>query len=230
MFHETITHAGGTTEGVASEAHAVTLLDRAVRRQYAVEATPAGGALITWTRHLFGPGATSVVLVDRSIRLDPMTPVGNLTDAVREDLALVDGDPHARYELQQERRVITGGLWRIPPFATAGLRARRLVVEDRGHVRLTLTARLGLLAHAHRTTTTAPRGWYHPSAYESAGLNRPGRRAGLLRDSTSTAVCTCRELSAVAGDRDEARRLARDHRRAVAAAFVTARFALPVTA
>ncbi|MFG2404239.1 hypothetical protein ACGFR8_07845 [Streptomyces brevispora] len=230
MFRETITHAGGTTEGTASETHAVTLLVRAARRQYAMEATPAGGALITWTRHVFGPGGNSLVLVDRSIRLDPMTPVGNLTDTVREDLSLVDGDPRARYDLVKGRRVITGTLWQVPPFPTAGLRARRLVVEDRGRVRLTLTARLGLLAHAHRTTTTAPRGWYHPSAYESAGLNRPGRRAGLLRDSTSAAVCSCLELSAVGGDREHARRLALDHRRAVTAEFVADRLAVPVNA
>ncbi|MGW1353045.1 hypothetical protein ACWCQE_27820 [Streptomyces sp. NPDC002409] len=228
MYRETVTHAHGTTEGTASEQHAVMLLVRAVRRGYAIEATAAGGALITWTRHLFGPGENTVIRADRSITLEPSTPVGTLSDAVRADLDLIDGDRHARYDEEGGRRVIRGLLWRIPAFTTARLRARGLVVEEGERVRLSLTARLGLLAHAHRTRTAAPNGWYRPSAgasYGSAGLNRPGGRAGMLYDGGSAAVCSCGDLSAFGGDRGEARRLAREHRRAVAAAFVAERLA-----
>ncbi|MGI5526765.1 hypothetical protein ACQEVX_04850 [Streptomyces syringium] len=49
----------------------------------------------------------------------------------------------------------------------------------------------------HRTWTTQPRGWVHPSdnrhrqVQTSAGLNRPGRRAGLVGDHASWAFCSC---------------------------------------
>jgi hypothetical protein len=227
VYRETITHAGGTTDGTASEAHARMLLVRAVRRGYTVEATATGGAVITWTRALFGPGANSAVTAHRAIHLHPVTPVGALVDAVRDDLARIDGDHHAAYELDRDRRVITGLVWRIPPYTTARLRARSLVTEQDGHVRLTLTALLGLLAHEHRTTTTEPEGWHRPHSYEHAGLNRPGRRAGMMLSTASAAVCTCRALSAMGGTREDARRLGRDHRRAVAAAFVADRLAAP---
>ncbi|MBT2490614.1 hypothetical protein J7E96_19265 [Streptomyces sp. ISL-96] len=223
MFRETIHHSSGVIEGAANEQHATMLLTSAVRRGYDVEFTPAGGALITWTRHLFGAGGNSAVRADRSISLEPFTPVGALSDTARDDLALIAGDRHARYDEQDGRRVIRGLVWQIPAFTTARLRARGLVVEDGDRLRLSLTARLGLLAQAHRTSTTAPNGWYRPSAadpYGSAGLNRPGGRAGMLRDSGSAATCACGELSGWGGDRDEARRLTRDHRRAVAAAFI----------
>lgn len=224
MFNQTQRHAGGVTQGTASERHARMLLVSAVRRGYAVEATPAGGALITWTRHLFGPDGFSVVRADRSISLVALTPVGPLTEVIRDDLALIAQERRARYASEGRRRVIGGLTWRIPAGATARLLDRGLVVEEEGLVRLALTARLGLLAQTHRTRTTEPEGWYRPSAgdpYGSAGLNRPGGRAGMRRDNTSSADCKCGALSAVCGDRTEARRMADRHRREVAARFVT---------
>lgn len=226
MFRETLHHAGGVTEGAASNRHATMLLTRAVRRAYAVEATPSGGALITWTRRLFGPGAVSAVRAERSIGLEPVTPVGALSAATRDDLALIAATPDARYAIQGGRRIITGLMWTIPPFPTARLRARGLVVEENGRLRLSLAAQLGLLAQAHRTRTTEPQGWYRPSAsapYGSAGLNRPGGRAGMLRDGSSAALCACGALSATGGDRTEARRLAAEHRREMTARFITDR-------
>ncbi|GGW99935.1 hypothetical protein [Streptomyces chryseus] len=223
MYRETIHHAAGVTEGTAHERHATMLLASAVRRGYAVEFTPAGGALITWTRHLFGPGGNSAVRAERSISLEPLTPVGALSATTRLDLNLIAGDRHTRYAEKDGRRVIAGLTWQIPAFTTARLRARRLVVEEGDRLRLSLTARLGLLAQQHRTRTTDPRGWYRPSAgdpYGVAGLNRPGGRAGMLRDGGSAAMCSCGALSGWGGGRDEARRLTRDHRRAVAAAFI----------
>ncbi|WP_327415429.1 hypothetical protein [Streptomyces sp. NBC_01233] len=223
MYRETIHHATGVTEGTASEGHATMLLTTALRREYAVEFTPAGGALITWTRRLFGTGEGSVVRAERSISLEPEMPVGNLSATTRLDLDLIAGDRHARYAEKDGRRVVTGLTWQIPAFTTARLRARGLVVEDGDRLRLSLTARLGLLAQLHRTRTTEPKGWYRPSAgdpYGAAGLNRPGGRAGMLRDGTSAATCACGALSAWGGDRDEARRLTLAHRREVAAAFI----------
>ncbi|MEU0275554.1 hypothetical protein [Streptomyces sp. NPDC006307] len=224
MFRETIHHSSGGSVGTASEQHATMLLTTARRRGYDVEFTPAGGALITWTRHLFGPGEGSVVRAERSIELEPVTPVGALSATTRLDLHLIAGDRHARYVEKDGRRVISGLLWEIPAFTTARLGARGLVVEDGDQLRLSLTARLALLAQQHRTRTTPPQGWYRPPAsdpYGSAGLNRPGGRAGMLRDGGSAATCSCGALSGWGGDRDEARRLTRDHRRAVAAAFVS---------
>lgn len=223
MFTETINHAGGIAEGSASERHAVAALVRAVRRGYAVEATPTGGALITWSRSEFTAGG-NVVRAERSITLEPFTPTGVLSPAMREDLALIAGDRHARYAEENGRRVITGLVWRIPAFTTARLRARGLVVEEDGLLRLSLTARLALLAQTHRTRTTEPEGWYRPSAgdpYGAAGLNRPGGRGGLLRDGTSAALCSCGTLSAFGGDRVDARRLTAEHRREVTSRFVT---------
>lgn len=223
MFRETVTHAGGTSEGTASEAHALMLLRRAVRRGYAIEATREGGALITWTRRDLGSR-----LVHRSITLAPQMPVGKLTDAIVEDLVTVDELRPAQYiENDFGRRVILAGLVEVGPMATASLRARRLVTtDDQAPVRLTLTARLGLLANAHRTSTTEPQGWARPADIGlqavTAGLNKPGRRAGMIRSSGSAATCTCRELHEFGGDRTEARRLAHIHLHDVAAAFVTA--------
>ncbi|MFC9341459.1 hypothetical protein ACFT0G_31095 [Streptomyces sp. NPDC057020] len=169
----------------------------------------------------------------RSISLEPEMPVGNLSSTTRLDLDLIAGDQNARYAEKDGRRMVAGLTWEIPAFATARLRARGLVVEDSDRLRLSLTARLGRLAQLHRTRTTSPEGWCRPSAadpYGSAGLNRPGGRAGMLHNGSSAATCAYGELSGWGGDRDEARRLTRDHRRVVAAALVTehlARVAAP---
>ncbi|MGA5497746.1 hypothetical protein ACPCSP_25620 [Streptomyces cinereoruber] len=225
MFRETVTHAGGDTEGTASEAHALMLLRRAARRGYAIEATAPGGALITWTCHQLGG------VEHRSISLVPQMPVGTLTDAVTRDLGLIADLRPVEYVFNDHgRRIILAGLTEISAMMTATLRARQLVTEHRGTVRLTLTARLGLLAAAHRTTTTEPDSWSRPAdagmAALTAGLNRPGRRAGMINRTASAATCSCGRLRAFGGDRADARRLARAHRRDAAASFVEA---LPVS-
>ncbi|GAA2948521.1 hypothetical protein ACFPN0_15065 [Kitasatospora cinereorecta] len=228
MFRETVTHAHDITEGTASESHGLLLLRQAVRRGYAIEATREGGALITWTRRQLGSGAP----LHRSITLAPQMPVGKLTEAVVRDLTTIDTVRPARYmESDAGRRYILAGLVEISPMATAALRARQLVTaEADDRVRLTLTARLGLLALAHRTTTTEPTGWSRPADLGrqavTAGLNRPGRRAGMVRSSASTASCSCGRLQGFGGDRNEARRLATRHRHDAAAEFVTG---LPVS-
>ncbi|WP_434593332.1 hypothetical protein [Streptomyces sp. A5-4] len=219
MFRESIAHAGGTTEGTASESHALLTLRRAARRGYAIEATRDGGALITWTRREIRGG-----IVHRSITFIPQMPVGTLTEAVIRDLTDISELRPVEYtENDYGRRIILAGLTEISPMATAALRARKLVTADeRGKVRLTLTARLGLLAAAHRTTTTEPDGWTRASDSRlvTVGLNRPGRRAGMVRQSASAASCSCGQFRAFGGDRAEARTLARGHQHDVGAAFV----------
>jgi hypothetical protein len=107
------------------------------------------------------------------------------------DLAVIDTTGTARYDLRDSRRVITAGLFEIPALPTAHYRARSLVTADHANrVRLTLTARLGLLAREHQT--------------------RP-----------DTALCACGRLTACPSTPEEARSLARRHREAVAAEFVS---------
>ncbi|MGW6391172.1 hypothetical protein ACWFR1_11845 [Streptomyces sp. NPDC055103] len=150
MFFETVTHASGESRGHASEAHGLLLLRRALKRGHAIQVTPAGGVSITWS--LMGNGGRAVV---RSITLAPHTPVGALTDDTVRDLGAIDSTGTARYELRDGRRIITAGLFEIPALTTARYRARSLVTADRAdRVRLTLTARLGLLAREHQDTDT----------------------------------------------------------------------------
>ncbi|MFF0092731.1 hypothetical protein ACFYSF_22600 [Streptomyces canus] len=146
MFRETITHAGGDSNGTASESHVLMLMRRALNRGYRMEATRTGGASIRWTR----VDLTTHAVVLRSIAVEPELPVGDLDLATRTLLARIDvGD--ARYAVHPDRYVIAFEDGEIPPAETARLRARRLVVVDtRGRVRLTMAARLGLLAHDHR--------------------------------------------------------------------------------
>jgi hypothetical protein len=153
VFAETFVHAGGTTEGHATEAHAFQLLRRAIRRGYAVTPTAAGGAVITWTaRRLTDTGG--VVEEPRSITLTPHTPVDQLSESVQAALATVDQAAAALPAVQDGRTVIRAGLQRIGPAATSRLYGHRLVVEERGRVRLTAVAYLALLAARGATPET----------------------------------------------------------------------------
>ncbi|MFD3609023.1 hypothetical protein ACFWXA_13280 [Streptomyces atroolivaceus] len=150
MFHETVTHASGESRGNASESHGLLLLRRALKRGHAIEVTPAGGARITWSR--MGHGGRALL---RSITLAPHTPVGILTDDTVQDLNVIDTAANVRYGVRDGRRIITAGLFEVPALTTARYRARSLVTADRAdRVRLTLTARLGLLAREHQDTDT----------------------------------------------------------------------------
>ncbi|MBA0053470.1 hypothetical protein E0L36_22100 [Streptomyces sp. AJS327] len=206
MFRESITHSGGTTEGTASEQHALTLLARALRRGYAIDLTRDGGATISWTAGSFGPGET-VVTAPRSIVFTPELPVGRaLTESTCDDLLLVQSRD-AEYD--PVNRVITGGIWRIPQGATARLRARGLVVvDDRNRVRPSLTAQIGLFARDHCTRTTDPGGWYYPAG---GGARR--------YSAASVAICSC-GFARHCGDRTEARRHITGHRTEVCTEFV----------
>lgn len=145
MFTETLVHAGGTTTGHASEAHALQLLRRAIRRGYTATPTPAGGAVIAWTGRRLQPGGAATEEA-RSVTLTPQTPAGRITEDVRAALADVDGCAAPLPAVQGGRTVIRTGVRYIGPAMTSRLYSHRLVVEERGRVRLTLVAYLALLA------------------------------------------------------------------------------------
>lgn len=143
MFTETVNHARGTAEGTASEAHAVQLLRRAARRGHTVTARPDGGAVITWTAARLLDG--EVVEDPRSVTLAPQTPV-RLTPTDLRHLDLISRAPAALPVRADGFLVIDADADRIPAPATARLYGLRLVVEERGRIRLTLVAVLALLA------------------------------------------------------------------------------------
>jgi hypothetical protein len=165
------------------------LMRRALNRGYPMEATREGGVLIRWNRI----DLTTHTQQERSISLTPETPVDGLDDSVRGILALIDlGD--ATYDIHPDRRVITIGDTEIPPGDTSRLRARRLVAVDRkDRVRLTLPARLGLLAHGH--------------------IQAGGKTDGL-------ALCSCGGFTVHAPTGQAADQTLRGHRQAVTANFV----------
>ncbi|MCX5326320.1 hypothetical protein [Streptomyces sp. NBC_00120] len=217
MFTETLVHAGGTSTGNATAAHVMSVLRRAVNRGYAIDFTTSGGASVTWTARR--PVGETVEESPRSITFAPCLPVARaLTQATCYDLLLVQARD-AKYD--PLRRVMTGGVWLIPQAATARLRARGLVVvDDRNRVEPSLTALIGLFARDHRTRTTEPAGYLHASdsGLATAGLNKPGRRAGMTYSGASTALCAC-GFARRSGDRAEARRHITGHRREVCAEF-----------
>ncbi|MFB7496061.1 hypothetical protein ACFC09_15440 [Streptomyces sp. NPDC056161] len=144
MFAETFIHAGGISQGHATEAHALQLIRRAFRRGHTVDATPEGGAVLTWTALRLVDG--EAVEQGRSISLTPQTPAGPLTDAVRGHLLNLHASAAGLPARLDGRPVIRVGHQTIPPAATSHLYGHRLVTEEGGRVRLTLTARLALLS------------------------------------------------------------------------------------
>ncbi|MFF8994042.1 hypothetical protein ACF09H_29760 [Streptomyces sp. NPDC014983] len=116
-----------------------------LRRGLTVTPTPAGGASITWTARRLTSGG-GVTEEPRSITLTPHTPIPPLTDQTRADLTAIDQAGAAFVVVQGGRTVIQTGLQRIGSAATSRLYGHRLVLEERGRVRLTLVAYLALLA------------------------------------------------------------------------------------
>ncbi|MFG3287306.1 hypothetical protein ACGF3G_00590 [Streptomyces sp. NPDC048179] len=241
MFTETVTATDGTTEtGTATEAHALATLRRAVgRRGVTIEATRTGGVIIE--REIWDGG---VIPKRRTIVFEPAVPVGNITARMREDLDAIDGRAGAYLvtKAEPEFRVnvgrIAAGLWGVAPGGTKRLIDRGLVgvgaeysatsngflPETRAAVRVSLAARLAMFAAGHRTRTSSPAGYVRPAdiGMEGAvGLNKPGKRAGMVYDRRSPSSCTCRGWTyhGVDGPED-ARRRARQHRQEVTAAFV----------
>lgn len=210
------------TTATYDEAAALALLRRAARRGFGIQARRSGGFTIEWKAHrLSAPPAP------RLITAEPTTPA-RLTATMRADLEHIASGRARR----QAGGAIRIGLSQIPPAAAARMHARGLLTApayDSARVVLTLSARLALLAEAHRTWTKAPRGWYWPAddvrpgewAF-SAGSFRPGGKSGKQYDRTSAAGCSCKEFAEFAEDRADAARRARQHREAVAAAMLAA--------
>lgn len=239
MFREVITSTdGSTTEGTCSEAHALSLLRRAVRRGYRVEATRAGGAVITrdvWTG--------DALPKKHVVTIEPLVSIGTITATTLSDLNAVAADRGA-YRVDQAETLfrsrvgrINAGLMSVPPSSVRRLVDGGLLVlgeperstsngylpETRVPVRPSLVARLALLAAAHRTSTLEPRGYHRPDLsqpYASIGRNVGGGKAGLAYDGTSAAYCSCRSWSTRVDGRDAARRRAHEHRQRVTAAMV----------
>ncbi len=212
-FRMTVTYADGTTStGTATEAHTRASLTRAVSLGLRVEATRRGGVIIT--RDLpDGRTHTVTYLLPAPI---------HLSETVRRDLGLIA----LRGGRMKDGRIITG-LFAIPPAAAARLARAGLVAVQAGQVSVSLAGRLALHAVAHTTGTRQPRGYVRPAdvglAHLSAGLNKPGGRAGKIHDRTSSAWCSCRAWSApFAEDRADAGRRARGHREEATAAMIRA--------
>ena len=220
MFRETITSADDSTEeGTCGEADALRLLGRAVRLGYRVEATRQGGAVVV--REI--PACTDRWQLPRrhTVTVEPVVQAGRVTGVNRLDLELIGGRGGSWL---QGDRIRAGYLNSIPPGAAGRLIARGLVtVADDGVATVSLVARLAMLAQDHHTETREPRGYVRPldiGNTVSAGLNKPGGRAGKVYDRSSVASCSCRGWSYPAEDREDARRRAHEHRQEVTAALV----------
>lgn len=219
MFTETVTHAGGTIKGTASEAHAVMILRRAVMRGHTIEASADGGATITWTRY-----DTTGCPLRRSILLAPQTPVV-MTDEIAQNLETIRTHRPARLALVDGCRVIRAGQQEISAMDTVVLRTGRLVTtaDDRVTVRLTLTAWLAMLTAAHHTTTTEPDTWTRSASSDARQLTtvgvHPGRHAGMVRIGAAVASCRCGRFTVIGSDVANADARARGHRQDMAAAF-----------
>lgn len=234
-FHATITHTdGSTSEARYTEAEAFDLLGRVLRKRrgFHVEATRAGGVIIT--RDVYDGGITPK---RHTLALESAAqPVTKLSAQTRMDLETLV-DHHGQAFLAQggpNDGRICASLYGIPPGATRKLIERGLVTvgdelpaRERGNedsrrpVAVSLVARLAMIAQDHRTSTRQPNGYVRPSdiGRSDAGLNKPGGRCGKVYDRTSSASCSCR-WSEFAEDRDDARRRAREHRRQATAAML----------
>jgi hypothetical protein len=222
-FRETVTSADGTTaEGMCSEAHAATLLQRAVQRGYSVEATRNGGAVIVRTI----PGASGHWTPPRrhTVTLEPVTATGKVTETMRSDLVIVGCWPAGRQlaaHLNAKTGRIDAGFNSIPPGATRRLIDRGLVTIAGDVVTVSLAARLAMLAQDHHTETREPRGYYNSLGADgrpTAGLWT--RKRFAYYDRSSVASCSCQGWSYPAEDRDDARRRAHLHRQEATAAMV----------
>jgi hypothetical protein len=175
MFTETVESPGNLSTGAASEAHALILLRRASSRGYAIEPTREGGAIVRYRkRHLGHPEP-----VVHTITLAPHVPAGDLVDGDVFTLRAIDDAKVARFTDSDRYAlpVIAAGTYEVPPAQTESLQGRHLLaVDDDRNVRLTLSARLGLLAHAHERLATADR----LAAWCACGLALSGRDADQI--------------------------------------------------
>ncbi|MET8609765.1 hypothetical protein [Streptomyces misionensis] len=164
MFTETVDSGSSTTTGIASEPHALLLLRRACNRGYAIEPQRTGGAVIRWRRT--GPATRTRVL--RSITLTPQTPA-DPSDYDLSNLRVIASVPVVRF-VNSERcamPAIAASSYEIPPSQAGRLLAQGFLLDGgNGHLRLTLSARLGLAAAKHQPMDSSDR----TTAWCSCGL------------------------------------------------------------
>jgi hypothetical protein len=188
MFTETVTSPDEVSTGNVSEVHALTLLRRACNRGYAIEALRTGGAVIRWSSAGGGRGARRA----HSLTLTPHLPV-TPDDLDLSNLRIIDAVPVVRYGASDRYAmpVIAAGTYEIRPAQAERLVDQGFLLHDReGNIRLTLVARLTLLAAEHtrmdssdRTTTWCSCGLaVHCKSAEAAQARQLGHLAAVSAD------------------------------------------------
>lgn len=188
MFTETIESDSSTTTGTATEPHALTLLRRACSRGYAIEPQRTGGVIIRWRRI----DLTTHAPVLRSITLTPQVPA-DPTDYDLSNLRVIASVPVVRLVDSEKYTlpVIEAGTYAIPPSQAERLLAQGFLLNaDNEHLRLTLAARLCLVAAKHqrmdssdRTTTWCSCGLaVHCKTAEQAEARQAGHLAAVGAD------------------------------------------------
>jgi hypothetical protein len=212
MFREVVTSADGSTdEGSCTEEHVTSVLATAVRRGYRIEATRKGGMIVT--RDVYS--GRSIVPLKHTVTLEPSAEAVAITAATRKDLAMIDRRTSAGLpSWLADGRIRAGYFFSVPAAAAARLMRGGLITVTDGTVAVSLAARLAMCAQDHPATASKPRGYYHDPDHFG-----PWRKGSCMHDRSSVASCPCR-WSKSAGDVDDARRFAREHRQEVTAAMV----------
>lgn len=169
MFTETIASPTGTTTGTASESHALILLRRSCRRGYAIEPLRNGGAIVRYRRASF----TATAPVEHTVTLTPHAPA-EPTDLDLSNLRYIDAVKVARFTDSDRYAlpVLQAGTYEIPP-AQAERLSRQGFLADGEVLRLTLAARLTLLAASHTRMDASDR----TTTWCSCGLAAHGKDA-----------------------------------------------------
>ncbi|WP_457455759.1 hypothetical protein [Streptomyces sp. TE5632] len=152
MFTETVESPDSTSTGTVSEPRALLLLRRANRRGYAIQPLRDGGAAV---RYRMASSGRPKLFVHT---FTPTVPAGDLTDADRLNLHTIDEVKAARFTGTDGARAIAAGMYEIPPARAGQLAGRGLLAaEQDGSLRLTLPARLALVAAAHGRVDSSDR-------------------------------------------------------------------------
>ncbi|MDQ1018857.1 hypothetical protein [Streptomyces afghaniensis] len=188
MFTEIIDGPGGATTGSATEPHALSLLRRADNRGYAIEPQLNGGVIIRCRR----VSLSSRTPLLRTITLAPQVPA-EPTDVDLSNLRVIASVPVVRLVDSETYTlpVIEAGTYAIPPSQAERLLAQGFLLNSRDeHLRLTLAARLTLVAAKHqamdssdRTTTWCSCGLaVHCKNADQAEARRRGHLAAVGAD------------------------------------------------
>ncbi|MEU1853933.1 hypothetical protein ABZ499_32920 [Streptomyces sp. NPDC019990] len=169
MFTETIASPAGAATGSVSESHALILLRRSCRRGYAIEPLRNGGAVIRYRR----ASLTATAPVQNTITLTPHEPA-EPTDLDLSNLRYIDAVKIARFTGSDRYAlpVVLAGTYEIPPGQAERLSRQSFLADAAdGTLRLTLAARLTLLAASHARMDAGDR----TTAWCSCGLAVHGK-------------------------------------------------------